>query len=33
LASSKKKSTALEFVEFLEKPEIVELLRIFDFGK
>ena len=33
LASSKKKSTALAFVEFLKKPEIVDLLKASGFGK
>lgn len=33
LASSKKKTTALAFVEFLKKPEVVELLRNFGFSK
>jgi molybdate transport system substrate-binding protein len=33
LASSKKKSTALAFVEFLKKPETVDLLKTFGFGK
>src|SRR5882724_7296847 len=33
LASSKKKVTALAFVEFLKKPEIADLLKTFGFGK
>jgi len=33
LASSKKKSTALALVEFLKKPETVDLLKAFGFGK
>jgi molybdate transport system substrate-binding protein len=33
LASSKKKPTALAFVDFLKKPEIIELLKTFGFGK
>jgi len=33
LASSKKKTTALAFVEFLKKPEIADLLKTFGFGK
>jgi molybdate transport system substrate-binding protein len=33
LASSKKKPTALAFVEFLKKPEIADLLKTFGFGK
>ncbi len=33
LASSKKKSTALAFVEFLKKPGTVDLLKTFGFGK
>jgi molybdate transport system substrate-binding protein len=33
LASSKKKPTALAFVEFMKKPEIVEVLKTFGFGK
>ena len=33
LASSKKKTTALAFVEFLKKDEIADLLKTFGFGK
>ena len=33
LASSKKKATAMAFIEFLKRPEIVELLRSSGFGK
>jgi molybdate transport system substrate-binding protein len=33
LASSKKKATALAFVEFLKKPETINLLKTFGFGK
>jgi len=33
LASSKKKAVALAFVEFLKKPETVDLLKAYGFGK